>query len=166
MITSTYRYSKALCIRTAMEGAPFLHHWRSNFLHYFVRCLPVGFTIMLSDLWFGNGIKVIHILGPVILCSAALAVLARREWMTQVKTTAEDLDLTVELEERGVKSRWVGMYEFSEWDFYLWYEEFPDVIKLVHRTGGISFIPRLPETVEVIAYTKSRVPARYRQADQ
>jgi hypothetical protein len=49
-----------------------------------------------------------------------------------------------------IKKRW-------EWDHYLWWMEETDTIMIKHRNGAVSYVPKTPETTDVIAFMKTKV---------
>ena len=160
MISVTYRCPQHLTERAQVERVNRWRHLRNNLWHYLVRFGVVGLMILEAHRMAGSRIDPLLVAAPVLIGSVIFALVARKGWLDEVRTTAVDYDVSADLDDAGVTS-WVQTKEhFAPWDRYLWYEDEPTALKLMHADGGVSFLPKSAETAEAIAFTKTKVKSR------
>jgi hypothetical protein len=161
MIKTTYTSSKVFTERAQILRVDTFDHLRGNFLHYLAMYALLGLLIQQVDEFFGNGMRLSLALVPVVVCSAIFALVARRQWIQQVRDNASTFTVEVEADDTGVRSRIQPDVEFTSWNKYLWYEDTPDALLLKHQSGTISLVPKNEATAEIIAFTRGKVSPRY-----
>lgn len=160
MIKATYTSSKELTERAQISRVDIADHLRGNFMHYVVMFALLGVAIQQSDELFGNGMRLSLIMVPVIVCAVIYALIARRQWIQQVRDSSYSCTIEVEADDAGVRTRIQPEEEFNSWNKYLWYEDTADALVLKHQNGVISLVPKNEATVEIIAFTRSKVSPR------
>ncbi len=96
------------------------------------------------------------------MSSVYFAFVARKEWVSEVMTTANPYTLKVQLDDEGVVAEYIidGDRTKHPWSEYEWMDDDGDRIKIRHRSGFVSCIPKSQETSEIIQFTRTKIRNR------
>lgn len=130
---------------------------RDSTAFYNVRAFFVFLAVAFADIYFGAA----HLIGVHLVVIAALAIGASLyhyfSWLKQLSANAKDYELHVVLDDDGVLIKNDNDKRLA-WSSYSYYKEFDDYLEITNSTGEISFLPKRNELVDVIVFTKTKIP--------
>ncbi len=155
-IAADIHLSSEFVARAAIERVDRKRHLFTSFTTSAARLGVMAFIIVTLKDVVPDRFFLVSTVVAVLAFSAWLSVFARKAWVDQTRTRSRAYTYHVELDESGVRWR-SNLDRCVRWDEYLRCAELPDALKIWHADGGISFIPRTPETEAVIAFTKTKI---------
>lgn len=162
-ICATYLYPKSLRLRSTIETVNASGHLYSNFIHYLWRLGLLTVIIYVVSYFHVSYFHdreldaYIYVVITVVL-SAILAIESRINWEKSTKKIAqEDYTLVVEADDSCVQVKHIANVTAIDWCSYAWCIEEDNTLKIKSKNGVISFIPKLPETAEIIEFTKTKI---------
>ena len=129
--------------------------------YYAVRLVVVGLLIAMADaVWEERDLIPRHaaVLG-IIWLGITLFEYIRWHYDLEKKTEGWEFDAT--LDDTFVKTyAKVEAEREVPWDFYTSYREYEDYLEIRDSDSQVTFIPKTPELIEMINFTKEKIPNR------
>jgi hypothetical protein len=85
-----------------------------------------------------------------------MTLYADSQAIKKIKSTAKNSEYTAKLDDSGVYINYPDKHH--GWDEYEYYKEHDEYLEIKGKTTGITFLPKTNELIEVVKYTKTKIP--------